>query len=300
MNATTLTMREQMALTIADLFAHDERTALVLAAISKPLFAEVMQNYPTRSIDVGIMEQTMISVAAGYALEGFIPFVHTMSPFLVERPYEQLKDDFCYQQLGGNFISTGASYDYSTEGMTHHGPADVALLSQLPGMQIVVPGTAHELDQLLRATYDNGSPTYYRTSVLENETDHPIEFGKLTVLQQGKQATIIAVGPMLNLVKPLLAELDVTILYCTTVLPFDAQTLRETAPNSDIIIVEPYYEGALVPSVSLAMEHIPTRIKAIGVPHRIIKQYGTPEQLSIELGLTTASIQKQIKRFLQH
>ncbi|BCL77996.1 transketolase [Ktedonobacteria bacterium brp13] len=295
----TITMREQIGETLTELFEHDERLALVLADISLPLFEKIQHSYPTRSINVGIMEQTMISVATGYALEGFIPCVHTISPFLVERPYEQIKDDFCYQQLGGNFISTGASYDYSTEGMTHHGPADVALLSQLPGMQIVIPGTAGEFDQLLRAAYDNGSPTYYRTSIAENATDQQVAFGKLSVLQRGSQATLIAVGPMLQKVLPGAARLDVTLLYCTTLLPFGAQTLRETAPNGEIIIIEPYYEGGLLPMVSAAMEHLPTRIKSIGVPHQILKHYGTPEQHDEELGLTTEGIDQKIRQFLQ-
>src|SRR5256885_3472118 len=162
---TTIPMRQQMITTVSELFAHDERMALVLADISRDLFNEIFQRYPTHAFNLGIIEQTMISVAAGLALEGFIPVVHSITPFLVERPFEQLKDDFCYQRLGGNFISTGASYDYSTEGMTHHGPGDVQILRSLPGMQIVVPGNAGEFDRLFREAYANGCPTYYRLSV---------------------------------------------------------------------------------------------------------------------------------------
>src|SRR2546421_10066845 len=158
----TIAMRQQMIQTLEELFAQDEQLSLVLADISRDLFKNVLQQYPDRAVNLGILEQTAIGVAAGLALEGFIPVVHSIVPFLVERPFEQIKDDFCYQQLGGNFISTGASYDYSTEGMTHHGSGDVQILRSLPGMQIVVPGTAGEFDRLFRETYDNGSATYYR------------------------------------------------------------------------------------------------------------------------------------------
>src|SRR5216683_7614139 len=159
--------------------------------------------------------------------------VHSITPFLVERPFEQLKDDFCYQQLGGNFISTGASYDYSEEGMTHHGPGDVQILRSLPGMQIVVPGTPGEFDALFREVYANGSPTYYRLAIKSNPVEYPVRFGELVVVKQGKQATVIAVGPMLASVLPAVEDMDVTVLYCTTVAPFDGETLRAASQSSN-------------------------------------------------------------------
>ncbi len=291
-------MREQMIQTVSDLFARDERLALVLAEISRDLFKDVLQRYPQRAVNVGIMEQTMIGVAAGLALEGFIPVAHSITPFLVERPFEQLKDDFCYQRLGGNFISTGASYDYGTEGMTHHGTGDVQILCSLPGMQIVVPGSASEFDRLFRAAYANGAPTYYRMSTSENRNEQPVSFGKLLVIREGSRATVIAVGPMLDRVLTATKDMDVTVLYCTTVAPFDRDTLRAHAVSSGIIIVEPYYEGVLVPVVSAALEDRPTRIKSIGVPHEVLSHYGTLEQHDAALGLDEQGIRERIGAFL--
>src|SRR5258707_3512339 len=171
---TTMTMRQQMFQTVSELLESDRRLALVLADISVDSFTGALQS--ERIINVGIMEQTMTSVAAGIALEGFIPVLHSITPFLVERPFEQIKDDFCYQQLGGNFISTGASYDYSVEGMTHHGPGDVQILRSLPGMQIVVPGTPREFDVLFREAYANGSHTYYRLNLKSKHVEHAVRF----------------------------------------------------------------------------------------------------------------------------
>ena len=142
--------------------------AIVLAEISTDLFEPAFRHDPRRAINVGIMEQTMVGVAAGFALEGFRPVVHTIAPFLAERALEQIKLDFGYQRLGGLFVSTGASYDYGTSGMTHHGPGDVAALSTVPGLEIVVPGHRAEAAELVRTTYANGRPTYLRTSAAEN------------------------------------------------------------------------------------------------------------------------------------
>ena len=294
----TIAMRQQMAWTVEELLEHDERLAVLLVEISVPLFSAAFRKYPERVHNLGILEQSAVSVAAGMALEGFIPVLHSITPFLVERPFEQIKDDFCYQRIGGNFISTGASYEYSTEGMTHHAPGDVQILRSLPGMQIVIPGTAQEFDRLFRQSYANGSPTYYRTSNTNNPVEYPVQFGKLTVVKEGKRATVIAVGPALARVLPAVADLDLTVLYCTTVAPFDAETLRATCQGSDIVLVEPYYEGVLVADICAAMRHTPIRIEAIGIPHQVLSHYGTPEEHDQALGLTAQGIRQRIERFL--
>ena len=294
--STTITMREQMGQTVRALLESDERLVVVLADISAQYFAGTA--HPERVINVGIMEQTMVSVAAGLALEGFIPVLHSIVPFLVERPFEQIKDDFCYQRLGGNFISIGASYDYSTEGMTHHGSADVPILHSLPGMQIVVPGTAGEFDRLLCEAYANGSPTYFRLDATNNPIEYPVRFGKLEVVQRGSWATIVAVGPTLAATLAGVKDLDVTVLYCTTVAPFDAATLRGECQGNKIVLIEPYYAGALIPDISAAMGRTPIAIESIGVPREVLTHYGMPEEHDEAIGLTPEAIRQRVVRFL--
>lgn len=287
-------MRQHMIDTLNTMLIEDERLVVVLADISASRFTP-----HKRLFNLGIMEQSMISVAAGLAMENLIPVVHTFAPFLVERPLEQLKDDFCYQRLGGNFISTGASYDYSEEGMTHQGPGDVQALLGLPGMQIVIPGTALEFERLFRQTYANGAPTYYRLGLRSNQDEHPADFGKLTVIQRGHAGTIIAVGPMLGLTLQTVAGLDVTVLYCTTIEPFDGETLRQECVNERIVLVEPYYTGALTTNIMAAMQRRPVCIETIGVPHEVLSRYGTPEQHEEALGLTPQGIHQRIADFLE-
>ena len=293
------TMRQQMVETLEDMLPYEKRMVIVLADISDELFHRQRQEVRERLFNLGIMEQTMISVAAGFALEGFIPVVHSFAPFLVERPFEQIKDDFCYQQLSGKFISVGASYDYSTEGMTHQGPGDVSLMHSLPNMQIVVPGTPAEFDALFRETYGNGANTYYRLGLSKNSFDTPTPSGKLIVVRRGAQATVIAVGPMLAPTLAAVEDMDVNVLYCTTVSPFDGKTLREVEHTGNIVVVEPYYEGVLARDICAAMQHAPIRLESIGVPHRILDRYGTPQDHDADVGLTPAGIRGRIARFLQ-
>ncbi len=294
-----IVMRTQMIETLTALFKEDERLALVLADISVAALIQVFEHYPDRAVNVGIMEQTMIGVAAGMSLEGFIPVAHTIAPFLVERAFEQLKVDFCYQQLGGNFISIGASYDYSTEGATHQAPGDVMVLKSLPTMQIVVPGTGEEFDNLFRTSYANGAPTYYRLSTTTNAISQSVSFGKLSVLRIGSQATVIAVGPALEQVLAAVDDMDLTILYCTTVAPFDDLTLRQTYTGGKVILVEPYYAGALASDVIMALPGQPVQLTSIGLPHQMLHTYGTVAQLDEIASFTVANIRRQIEQALK-
>ncbi len=298
------TMRAQMGATIEALMEADSRLAVVLADISTGYFERAAAAHPKRVIGVGIMEQTAVSLAAGLAIEGFIPVVHSITPFVVERPFEQIKDDFCYQGLGGNFISTGASYDYGTDGMTHYGMGDVPILRTLPGMEIVVPGTPAEFDTLFRAAYADGSPTYFRMAAEGNAADRPVRFGRLEVVRRGSRACVVAVGPTLDRVLEAVKDVHVTVLYCTTVAPFDAETLRaETlrgagGPGASVILVEPYYEATLVPEIVAALRPQPVRVEAIGVPRRVLSRYGTADQHDAELGLDAAGIRARVEAFL--
>jgi transketolase len=295
------TMRGRMGQVVSDLIETDPDTALILADISKPQFLDVLERFPNRVVNVGIMEQTAVSVAAGFAMEGFHPIVHSIVPFVTERPFEQIKDDFCYQGLGGTLISIGASYDYGTDGMTHHGSADVPILKTLPRMQICVPGTSDEFEILLRQTYSNGAPTYIRTSVQQNDSSRMVSFGKLHLEREGRDGIVVAVGPMLDRTLAAVEDLDLTVLYATTVAPFDEETLRDAVAkaSSDVILVEPYYEGGLVQDIARALRDIPTRIEAIGVPRRVLERYGPPEQLDQEVGLTVDGIRTRITSFLR-
>lgn len=294
------TMRDRMGEVVSDLIKTDPNTALVLADIGKGDFRDTFQNFPERVFNVGIMEQTAVSLAAGLALEGFHPIIHSIAPFVTERPFEQIKDDFCYQGLGGTIISIGASYDYGTDGMTHHGPADVPILKTLPGMQICVPGTPDEFEILLRQTYSNGAPTYIRTSIQQNSISRPTSFGELHIEREGSDGVVVAVGPMLERTLAAVGEMDLTVLYATTIVPFDEETLRNAVAraSANVILVEPYYEGGLVQNIARALQAIPTRIKAIGVPRKVLERYGPPERHDDELGLTAEGIHGQIATFL--
>jgi len=146
----TRDMRPAFGATVSDLVDRDDRVAVVLSEISTQYFTAAMRAHPDRVVNIGIMEQAMVGVAAGFAMEGFLPVAHSLSPFMAERPYEQLKLDFGYQGLAGTFVGVGGSYDYASEGGTHHAPADAGLMLGIPRMEVLIPGHGDEVDRLLR------------------------------------------------------------------------------------------------------------------------------------------------------
>jgi transketolase len=288
-------MREQAGATAADLLVEDPRVAVVLAEISTGQFGRALRHDPRRAVNVGIMEQTMVGLAAGFAMEGFLPIVHTITPFLVERPLEQIKLDFGYQGLGGTFVSVGGSYDYTAEGFTHHAPGDVQAMLTVPRMQVLVPGTPAELDRLFRATYANGAPTYLRPSIATNAETRDVAVGRLEVVRRGSAGTVVAVGPMLDRTLEAAEGLDATVLYVTTVAPFDADGLaREAADAAPVIAVAPFLEGTLAPAVTAGLAHRAARFTWVGIPPTVLRDYGTPADHDRARGLDAAGIRARL------
>ena len=144
-------MRQQFPKTCMDLMDKDERVIVVLGDIGVFAFKDVMSKYPKRCINIGICEQSMVSMCAGLAMSGFIPVVHTISPFLVARAYEQIRDDFAFQKLSGVFVGVDVYTTSPNLGLTHSCPEDINLTS--PFMKTFEPKSSDELDKVLKENY---------------------------------------------------------------------------------------------------------------------------------------------------
>jgi transketolase len=117
-------------------------------------------------------------------------------------------------------------------------------------------------------------------------------------MRRREQATVVAVGPALACTLPALEGLDVTLLYCTTVAPFDEETLRIVHRGQKVVLVEPYYEGVLAQDIYHALHGIPVELTAIGVACAIPTHYGTLEQHNAANGLTPQDVRRRIEAFL--
>ena len=292
-------MRARFITTATALLDEDPRLAVVLADISADGFADAARAHPDRVVNVGIREQLMIGAAGGIALTGLRPIVHTFASFLVERPFEQVKLDLGHQGAGAVLASALGSYDWPAGGPTHMAPGDVALLDTLHGWTVHVPGHPDEAELLLRHAAADDGLVYVRLSEQSNAVARPVRPGHFLTVREGTAAgpVVIAVGPLLDAVLDATEGGKATVLYATTVRPFDSAALRAALAGhtrADVVLVEPYLVGTSVPSVAEALTDLPHRVLGLGVGREELRRYGTmPEHIAAH-GLDAASLRARI------
>jgi transketolase len=287
-------MRKQFRDTIMDLSTYDDKIVMVLGDVSVYLFNDFKEKYHDRFYNMGICENTLISVAAGLSSQGFFPFVHTIAPFVTERSFEQIKLDMCYNQFGANIVSCGASFDYAWDGATHHSYTDLAILRMLPHIEVIQPGSRKEVDILIRSQYNNGETTYFRLSDHPHDIDVPVEFGKGVVLRDsGSDVTVMTAGPILDNVMEACRDLDVNLVYFHTIKPIDKEIISRFKSSEILVIHDAFglYEAICeVPTLSISYH---------GMPDEFMSCYGTLKDVRKKIGLDTESIREVVSHKIE-
>lgn len=275
---------------------HDPRAVFITADIGTDRIVDALARFPDRCLNVGIREALAVGVAAGYALEGYRPIVHSYAPFVVDRVYEQLKLDLGHQGVGAVVATVGASHDWSAGGFTHHAPADVALISTLPDWTVYVPGHADEVAPLLDAAMADSGPVYLRLSEAMNERARPVEPGQLYAeeLQAGAKFAIIAVGPMLERARRASDEWTRHLFYATTPHPLNLAPLAELGVT-DVVVVEPYLQGTTAASLVGSTELPDVRWHCLGVQRTELRRYGSAAEHDAAHGLDETGLRKQLR-----
>lgn len=291
--------RTQFGRTVTALLDERDDLALVWAEISGQLFEEAVERHPDRVVNVGIREQLLVSAAAGMALAGFRPIVHTFSAFLVERAFEQVKLDFGHQDVGGVLVGTGGSFDAAAAGRTHQSPGDVALMDTLDAT-IHAPSTDAEVAAVVRIAAAGSGLHYVRLadSLVNTRSFAP---GGFHVVRRGTGPVIIVFGHVLDAALTAAGGVDATVLYATQVVPFDAIGLREALPDKeivDIVLVEPWASGTSARHVADALIDRPHRLLSLGVGRAEVHRYGSPEDHVRHHGLDADGIRAALERFV--
>ena len=292
-------MRRAFLNRVADMICNEADTTFFTVDIGMWAIRDVLRDFPDRCMNVGIYEDGMFSIAAGMARRGLVPTIFGIQPYLVERTLEQIKMDLAYQKLGVNVVGTGAAVDYPKYGYSHYCAEDAAVVKLIPSIEFVTPGSSKQMLQLFNQSYRNGNTTIFRISDHPNiEYDPDVEFGRAIVMQQGSKATVIATGVMLDTVMQACTGRDVTVLYYTTLEPFDHETLICNCETRKILLCSQFYEGTLLLDVHKALAGSALMIEEVAFPREIFRNYGTYDEKLEYYGLTYQNIRKKLDKLI--
>ena len=270
----------------------------MIGDISHHLLKEYEEKYNNRFYNLGICEQSLIGLAAGMALSGFKPIVHTIAPFCIERAYEQIKIDLCYQKTDVTIISVGSSFDYAHLGCTHHCYGDVAILRVLPNIDIFVPGNSNEFDKLFKASWGNGRPKYFKLANKEHKQNLDILPYQHNIINKSKSNKILFVnGHLLDEVLDANQGIH-SVVYLPTLSNLNDKCKEEILAMIDGKICYAIEENSEIGGLGDLLFEICTKnnttinLKKIAIPNKFLTNYGKPEEHRLQLGFTVENIKK--------
>lgn len=299
-------MRDTCLNEIYNLAAKDKRVVYIGSDLSPDTLSDFKRDFPDRFFMEGISEAHIVGLAAGLAMNGFIPYVNTIATFLTRRSLEQIVDDIAVHNLPVRFIGSGGGLIYAPLGPTHIAFDDMAILRPIPNMTIVACADAAEMKRFMPQTLSYKGPIYVRLSGDPKVTGHlPFKIGRAQVVKNGKDVLIITTGVCLK--EALDAEILLdrtgvrpTILHMPTVKPLDVKTLRTYAKKARVIVTieEGTIYGGLGSAVAeyLSCEGLldGKKFKMIGVPDVFPTEYGSQRDLMKKYHITADEIVKII------
>lgn len=200
-------MRDTFSRVLYEVAKAIPKVFIVVADISPAAsMAPFRADFPDRFVNVGVSEQSMISLCSGLAMRGCRPFAYSIAPFTIYRPFEHIRVELCYQKLPVVLVGVGAGLTYSTLGGTHNACEDVAVMSSLPNMSVIAPCDPIEMEAAVWACMANDGPTYLRLGkagepILTANAPDSFAFGKVRCIKNGSDLCILGYGPILSLAK---------------------------------------------------------------------------------------------------
>ena len=280
----------------------DERICIVEADLMKAAgtgrFAE---QFPERTVNVGVAEANMIGVAAGLSNMGKIPFTHTFTPFSTRRVCDQVTLSVAYAGLNVKIMGSDPGVTAELNGGTHMSMEDVAIMRNIPGMIIFEPTDSAQLKKAFPQILEHYGPFYIRLlrrNAVRIFDDHcEFTLGKGIVLKEGVDVTIIASGIMtaeaLEAGEVLMAEgIRAEVINIHTVKPLDRPLIISSARKTRAVVTAE--NGSILNGLGSAVaeclgENCPTMMKRVGVQD-CFGQVGLTEDLKKAYGLTAENI----------
>ncbi|MGE5583396.1 MAG: transketolase family protein [Bacillota bacterium] len=267
------------------------------------------KKFPERFFQMGIAEADMMATAGGLATAGKIPFASSFAVFATGRAYDQVRNTIGYPGLNVKIAATHAGPTVGEDGGSHQSIEDVTLMRVIPGMTVLNPADAVETEKLIFAAAEHKGPVYIRLGrepvPVIFEPDYQPVIGKAVRLREGKAATIVATGIMVDKALQAAAVLQekgtsVRVLNIHTIKPLDsAEIIKAAWETGGLVTAEEHsIVGGLASAVAeVVVQNRPVPMEFVGMKDRF-GQSGSPAELLAEYGLTSEDVVKAVEKVI--
>jgi transketolase len=271
---------------------------------------EFAKAFPERFIEVGVAEQNLVTVAAGLALAGKIPFTSSYAAFSPGRNWEQIRTTICLNQANVKIVGSHAGVSVGPDGATHQMLEDIVLMRVLPHMRVVVPCDSVEAAKATLAIAASEGPAYVRLardkSPVVTTDKSPFTLGKAQIFREGDDVTIVACGIMVYQALMAAEQLSkdgvqAEVINCPVIKPLDTVTILGSAKRTGAVLTaeEGQINGGLGAAVAeLLGESHPLPLTRVGMNDQF-GESGKPDELLKHFGLTAPHIAKRVKELIK-
>jgi transketolase len=271
---------------------------------------QIEKKLPGQYFEMGIGEANMVSAAAGFALCGKTPFIHTFAVFAAGRPFEQIRQSVCLPNLNVKIAGSSAGLSDFADGATHQSFEDMAIMSVLPHMTVLAPLDAVETGKAVRAAAALKGPVYIRLNrndlpVLTDEST-PFEIGRPLILAEGGDIALCVNGVTAGMglaAREILSGQGISarVVNFSTIKPLDGEAVRAALNGVRALVTAEEHSviGGLGAAVSECLSQTPLPTARVGIADRYGQSAHTYEELLEHYGLTAEAIAQAAKNLLK-
>ena len=291
---------------------NDERIFLITPDIGYSVLEVFRDEFPERYLNVGVAEQNSVSIAAGMALSGLIPYVYTINPFVCMRPFEQIRLDVAYMNTNVRLVGVGGGFSYGAAGATHHTLEDIAIMRVLPNMTVICPGDPWEVDKAVIESVNYKGPIFLRLGKqgepLINDTEAEYKIGKAIRIKEGEDITLISTGNTLEIADTVTDKLKnknikASLISMHTVKPLDENAVMEILKKGKPVFTleEHSLIGGLGSAVAdiIAQSDFNPVFRKFGTEDKFSHYVGGHDYIREKFGLTSEKITENILNVLK-
>jgi len=304
-------MRKVAMDSIYTLAKRDPRVVFIGSDLGAGVLDNMRTEMPDRFFMEGVSEQAIVGIAAGLAMDGFIPYINTIATFLTRRCFEQLAIDLCMHHLPVRLIASGGGAVYAPLGPTHMALDDFALLRTLPGMTIVAPCDAPEMGRAMEASLDVAGPLYVRIAKggdpVTSQPEAGFAIGRAILYEAPGEVLFVSTGPMTARAlraRALLGERGISagVLHVHTVKPLDDDAVVQAARAARLVVTveEHFRAGGLGSAVleALADRGVTTPVERLGFADAYSYDFGSQDHVLEVAGLQPPALAARVERTL--